>query len=257
MGYATSSQPMVNFRGLTSVQGGTIPAELWHNYMAAALASEPQYGGTFPVVYSFPGQTLTPPTVGTTVLFPTTTTVPASSGSSRAVRGGRSQPRLRRRRRPRRRLGPRRPVLQPRRPAAGPAAVRAAVLAGGSTLRGRSVRPASARCAPTAPPPHRLAPTHPATRPLTTKWAHLDHPRTPPAPRLPHDAPTQHKVGTPRPSGQDPTRLMPLNVPNWPDRTHFAPPNPAGAPPTPRRAHSPQSGHTSTKWARSDPVNAT
>ncbi len=91
MGYATSSQPMVNFRGLTSVQGGTIPAELWHNYMSAVLASDPQYGGSFPVVYSFPGQTLTPPTVGTTVLFPTTTTVPASSGSSQGS-SGRSEP---------------------------------------------------------------------------------------------------------------------------------------------------------------------
>ena len=61
---------MVNFRGLTSVQGGTIPAQLWHNYMAAALASEPQYAGTFPLVYSFGGQTLTPPPVGSASLFP-------------------------------------------------------------------------------------------------------------------------------------------------------------------------------------------
>ena len=51
MGYASSSRPMVNFRGLKSVQGGTIPAQLWHNYMAAALASDPQYEGAFPLVY--------------------------------------------------------------------------------------------------------------------------------------------------------------------------------------------------------------
>ena len=75
---------MVNFRGLTSVQGGTIPAELWHNYMAAALASEPQLEGTFPLVYTFGGQTLTPPEVGSTVLFPeglgtTTTTAPPTT----------------------------------------------------------------------------------------------------------------------------------------------------------------------------------
>ncbi len=87
MGYAASSKPMVNFRGLTSVQGGTIPAELWHNYMAAALTSEPRLEGTFPLVYSFGGQTLTPPEVGSTVLFPeglgtTTTTVPPTTTTS-------------------------------------------------------------------------------------------------------------------------------------------------------------------------------
>jgi penicillin-binding protein 1A len=84
MGYASSSKPMVNFRGLTSVQGGTIPAELWHNYMAAALTSEPGLEGTFPLVYTFGGQTLTPPEVGSTVLFPeglgtTTTTAPPTT----------------------------------------------------------------------------------------------------------------------------------------------------------------------------------
>jgi penicillin-binding protein 1A len=84
MGYASDSKPMVNFRGLTSVQGGTIPAALWHNYMAAALASEPALEGTFPLVYSFPGQTLTPPEIGSAVLFPeglgtTTTTLPPTT----------------------------------------------------------------------------------------------------------------------------------------------------------------------------------
>src|ERR1700730_12602716 len=53
MGYAASSAPMVNFRGLASVQGGSVPAQLWHNFMAAALASDPQYAGTFPVIFSF------------------------------------------------------------------------------------------------------------------------------------------------------------------------------------------------------------
>jgi penicillin-binding protein 1A len=90
MGYASNSRPMVNFRGLKSVQGGTIPAQLWHNYMAAALASEPQLEGTFPLVYSFGGQTLTPPEVGSSVLFPeglgtTTTTVPPTTTTSPPV----------------------------------------------------------------------------------------------------------------------------------------------------------------------------
>ena len=85
MGYAKGSVPMVNFRGFKSIQGGTIPAQLWHTYMASVLASEPQYTGQFPTVYSLTGVTLTPPPAGT-LQFPqglgtttTTTTVPAST----------------------------------------------------------------------------------------------------------------------------------------------------------------------------------
>jgi membrane peptidoglycan carboxypeptidase len=48
MGYANSDKSMDGFRGMTSVAGGTIPAQMWHNYMASALAQEPQYGGSFP-----------------------------------------------------------------------------------------------------------------------------------------------------------------------------------------------------------------
>jgi penicillin-binding protein 1A len=84
MGYAASAAPMVNFRGLTSVQGGSIPAQLWHNYMSQALATDPQYTGSFPVVYSLSGQILTPPGPES-VQFPlglgttTTTTPPVAS----------------------------------------------------------------------------------------------------------------------------------------------------------------------------------
>lgn len=88
MGYASGFRPMVDFRGLTSVQGGTIPAQLWHNYMAAAIASQPQWAGTFPPVYSLSGMTLTPPDPAT-LEFPlgmgtttTTTTVPPSTTTS-------------------------------------------------------------------------------------------------------------------------------------------------------------------------------
>ncbi len=56
MGYAKSDQPMVNFRGLQSIQGGTIPAELWHNYMAAVLAILPAVHGEFPPVYLLSGR---------------------------------------------------------------------------------------------------------------------------------------------------------------------------------------------------------
>lgn len=61
MGYADSIRPMVNFRGYSSIQGGGIPAELWHSYMASVLASMPQYKGTFPSV-TLTGKVLTPPT---------------------------------------------------------------------------------------------------------------------------------------------------------------------------------------------------
>jgi penicillin-binding protein 1A len=76
MGYANSARPM------NGVQGGSIPAQLWHNFMVAALASEPQYVERFPPVYYLGGTTLTPPAPGS-VLFPlglgTTTTAPPST----------------------------------------------------------------------------------------------------------------------------------------------------------------------------------
>ncbi len=84
MGYASQYKPMVYFRGLSSVQGGTVPAQIWHDYMSAAVHSEPQWVGSFPPVYSFTGATLTPPAAGS-LQFPlglgttTTTTVPAST----------------------------------------------------------------------------------------------------------------------------------------------------------------------------------
>ena len=58
MGYANSEKSMDGFRGITSLAGGTIPAEMWHDYMAAALASEPQLAGTFPAPASLGGKML-------------------------------------------------------------------------------------------------------------------------------------------------------------------------------------------------------
>lgn len=87
MGYASQYKPMVHFRGLTSVQGGTVPAQIWHDYMAAAVRAEPQWAGSFPPVYSFTGTVLTPP-APSTLEFPlgmgttTTTTVPTTSTST-------------------------------------------------------------------------------------------------------------------------------------------------------------------------------
>jgi penicillin-binding protein 1A len=91
MGYAGGSTSMDGFRGIAHLAGGTIPAELWHNYMEAALTSEPQYAGQFPVVYYLGGETLTPPgpgsvsfplglgTTTTTTTAPKSTTVPSST----------------------------------------------------------------------------------------------------------------------------------------------------------------------------------
>jgi penicillin-binding protein 1A len=91
MGYAAASRSMDGFRGITNVTGGTVPAQLWHDYMTAVLASAPgaKYAGQFPVLYYFGGLTLSPPpesslefplglgtTTTTTTVPPTTTTVP-------------------------------------------------------------------------------------------------------------------------------------------------------------------------------------
>ncbi|HET6963639.1 MAG TPA: transglycosylase domain-containing protein [Acidimicrobiales bacterium] len=102
MGYADSERPMKSFRGIGGVTGGTIPAELWHDYMAGAIKSEPQLGGQFlppgdlggknlntagnstlTPPQTNPGPTTVPPTTTaaapTTLLTPTTTTPPKRS----------------------------------------------------------------------------------------------------------------------------------------------------------------------------------
>jgi penicillin-binding protein 1A len=87
LGFASGEVPM------GQVEGGSLPAELWHSYMKAALGSEPQYGGPFPTVYQFNYQTLTPPPASslefplglgttTTTAPATTTTVPSTSTTS-------------------------------------------------------------------------------------------------------------------------------------------------------------------------------
>jgi hypothetical protein len=114
MGYADSARSMNGFRGLAQVTGGTIPAQLWHNFMAAALGSEPQWAGSFPGVSWLAGIPLTPPAAGS-VLYPeglgttttsstTTTSVPGSTttvagktkptgkGSTATTQPGRSGP---------------------------------------------------------------------------------------------------------------------------------------------------------------------
>nr|MDQ2725112.1 transglycosylase domain-containing protein [Actinomycetota bacterium] len=81
MGYAQGNIAIQNFRGLKSVQGGGIPAQLWHDYMFQALRSEPSLAGSFPTVYNYSGRILNPPDPSTLQLIqnPTTTTLPGSA----------------------------------------------------------------------------------------------------------------------------------------------------------------------------------
>ena len=48
VGYPRSARPMVNVEGYPSVYGGTIPAEIWHDFMSAATEGMPVVG--FPPV---------------------------------------------------------------------------------------------------------------------------------------------------------------------------------------------------------------
>jgi penicillin-binding protein 1A len=95
MGFPQGSVPMTNITvdGVTykSIQGGTVPAALWHHYMSAAIASEPALAGTFPTVDQLAGSILTPPPAGS-LEFPdglgTTTTSSTTSTTTTTVPAG-------------------------------------------------------------------------------------------------------------------------------------------------------------------------
>jgi penicillin-binding protein 1A len=89
MGYANSARSMDGFRGLASVTGGTIPAQLWHSYMSQAILTHPQYAGAFPPVPSLAGKMLTAQapapqstTTSATTTAPAPTTAPRSATTS-------------------------------------------------------------------------------------------------------------------------------------------------------------------------------
>jgi penicillin-binding protein 1A len=82
MGYADSARSMDGFRGLTSVTGGSIPAQLWHTYMASAVQAQPQYGGTFPAPGNLAGKNIM--SAGSPTGSPTTPT-PATSASTQTL----------------------------------------------------------------------------------------------------------------------------------------------------------------------------
>ncbi len=90
MGYPQGSRPLANFRGYPSIEGGTIPAQIFARFLGAAVHTSPRWGGAdFPAPYSLGGtylyftpadepQILFPMGLGTTTTT-TTTTAPTSS----------------------------------------------------------------------------------------------------------------------------------------------------------------------------------
>jgi membrane peptidoglycan carboxypeptidase len=58
MGWPEAEIPLEDIEGVSSVYGGTIPAEIWHNFMTVAMSG--QAPEPFPVP-SFDGYTLGPP----------------------------------------------------------------------------------------------------------------------------------------------------------------------------------------------------
>jgi membrane peptidoglycan carboxypeptidase len=86
MGYPQGSRPLADFRGYPSIQGGTIPAQIFARFLAAAVHSSPRWGGAaFPAPYSLGGSYLYfTPADEPQVLFPmgmgtTTTTSPPTT----------------------------------------------------------------------------------------------------------------------------------------------------------------------------------
>jgi penicillin-binding protein 1A len=59
MGYPQGSKPLANFRGYSSIQGGTIPAQIFARFLGAAVRTSPRWGGRdFPPPYSLGGNYL-------------------------------------------------------------------------------------------------------------------------------------------------------------------------------------------------------
>ena len=67
MGYSDGQRPLVNIKGLARVFGGTLPAQTWHNFMAAAL------DGVAPSTFATPSAALPAPTLPPVAPTPTPT----------------------------------------------------------------------------------------------------------------------------------------------------------------------------------------
>jgi penicillin-binding protein 1A len=83
MGYADNTRSMDGFRGLASVTGGSVPAQLWHQYMTAAVKTHPEFAGPFPPPGDLAGKNLLlPPPPNTTTTQATTTTSSTTTAPS-------------------------------------------------------------------------------------------------------------------------------------------------------------------------------
>jgi penicillin-binding protein 1A len=76
LGYPRAEIPLLNVEGYAAVFGGSLPAQIWHDFMAPATASLPV--ATFPVP-TFGGVAITGPTYGVTYGTTTTTTTTTST----------------------------------------------------------------------------------------------------------------------------------------------------------------------------------
>ncbi len=89
MGHTNGRQPLVNIHGLPQVFGGTLPAQAWHDFMAAALAGTPVRNF---VPLTPPGGSCGGPNVSSSTTIsvaPTTgsTTTTTTNGSSTSTTG--------------------------------------------------------------------------------------------------------------------------------------------------------------------------
>ncbi len=147
MGYADGARSMNGFRGLPQVTGGTIPAQLWHEFMTAALRSFPQYGGGFPTP-DLAGRTLIP--------------LPLSGGVV-GLRAPTANPKPQ--------TNPNRQT-RPNRPAKPTASIPTPPRSSPTTTAAPPARPAPARPVPTTPKPSST------TRPQATTTTSTTVPRT-------------------------------------------------------------------------------
>ena len=101
MGYANARHPVDNIHGVTDVDGGSIPATLFHRFMAAAgqgsqlrrllrrrstrSTASPAGSLGLPSGVGYPVGTGSTTTTTTTVNKPTTTTVPTSTTTPRTT----------------------------------------------------------------------------------------------------------------------------------------------------------------------------
>jgi penicillin-binding protein 1A len=80
MGYADSTRSMDGFRGMASVTGGSVPAQLWHQYMTAAIKTHPEFAGSFAPPGDLAGKSFLPaPPPNTNTTKATTTTSSTTS----------------------------------------------------------------------------------------------------------------------------------------------------------------------------------